>query len=127
MVSTLAINDQKRVNLNIISNSELDDIKNTQNCQTPAQFSVKLIQRLFSKEELVGRQLPISYENVKICQNSNDCLDEARINYIKWIVGKYFDKFDLIWSECRLAINKFIEFDLNLNSKYKKNDDEIIN
>jgi hypothetical protein len=116
-----AKNDQKRVNLNLISDFELDELKNSCDYNCAGQFAIKLLLRLFSTQELIGHKVPISYDTLLLKDDVNKCwyLDEARINYMKWIVGKYFDdgeKFEAIWAECRRSINTFIVCDFDYKS-----------
>ncbi len=107
--------------MNLISDAELDEIKNSCNDDFPGQFSIKLLLRLFSTEELIGHKVPISYDKLLLQDDINKYwyLDEVRINYIKWIVGIYFDdteKFEIIWDKCRRAINTFIVCDFDYKS-----------
>ena len=71
-------------------------------------FSTKLLLRVFSKEELVGHN--VSGKTFHKNLRNKVALDEERINYIKWLVEKYYDSKsnENVWKSCRKAINRVI-------------------
>lgn len=74
-------------------------------------FAAKVLLRIFNKSELIGHCVAETL-NLKSLQNK-EVLEEARINYIQWLVYTYYNCFDeekqaSIWLSCRKAINRVI-------------------
>ena len=71
-------------------------------------FSTKLLLKIFTKKELVGHN--VSGKTFHKNLRNKSALDESRINYIKWVVDKYYGAKtnENVWKSCRKAINRVI-------------------
>jgi hypothetical protein len=67
-------------------------------------FSTKVLTKIFTTEELCGHNLTSKTFHKKSLVKP--ALDEKRLNYIKWLVEKYFDNKNsiLLWKSCRKAM-----------------------
>jgi hypothetical protein len=67
-------------------------------------FSTKVLTKIFTTEELCGHNLTTKTFHKKSLVKP--ALDEKRLNYIKWLVEKYFDSKNsiLLWKSCRKAM-----------------------
>ena len=100
-------------NLNLLSNEEIIELKSL-HC-SPMIFSTKVLLKLFGKDELFS-----STNNSKTSQRlaankqqqHKPALDEARLDYIKWLIETYFRNekkpIETVWKSCRKAINRVI-------------------
>lgn len=93
----------------ILSEDQIIELKNL--CSSPMAFATKVLLRIFNKSELIGHCVAETL-SLKRLQNK-EALEEARINYIQWLVYTYYNCFDeekqaSIWLSCRKAINRVI-------------------
>ncbi|KXJ06482.1 hypothetical protein AC249_AIPGENE4632 [Exaiptasia diaphana] len=89
----------------IVSNAHnLDFFDLSKEASSDRNFAVKLVRKLFNKEELEGR-------NVRGVQGKQP-LDPARISNIKQAISRYFPvpvrNIETQWTSCRKAIDSYI-------------------
>jgi hypothetical protein len=67
-------------------------------------FSTKVLTKIFTTDELCGHNLTSKTFHKKSLVKP--ALDEKRLNYIKWLVERYFDSKNsvLLWKSCRKAM-----------------------
>lgn len=110
-----AKNLNEEMDLNLISEKDILLIKNLY-C-SPMIFATKLLQKIFTHDELCGRNLSgKTYPQVNGNPQAKKALDETRVLYIQYLVEKYFDSDDkeLLWKSCRKAIGRVLR---NLEKK----------
>ena len=91
-------------------------------------FATKVLLKVFKKEELVGHNVSGNtyHKNTK----NKQALDEDRINYIKYLVDKYYPnkKKEMIWKSCRKAINRVIRnFEIKESKLIKSIEEDNLN
>jgi hypothetical protein len=92
--------------LNLLSEKDILLIKNLY-C-SPMIFSTKVLTKLFSEDELRGHNLSSKSTGAfSQTYGYKPALDEKRLNYIRWLVEKYFDTYKnktQLWKSCRKAM-----------------------
>ena len=112
----ITVQDSAR-NLNLLSREEIVELKNL-HC-SPMVFSTKVLLKVFGKDELVGHSfasVTSSKQSQRLAaskqQLNKPALDEARLDYIKWLIETYFRNekkpIENVWKSCRKAINRII-------------------
>ena len=98
--------DDTSYDLKLLNEKEIVLIKNLY-C-SPMIFSTKILTKIFTPDELRGHNLTSKpfHKNSTI----KPVLDEKRFNYIKWLVGKYFESKNKsqVWKSCRKAMCRVI-------------------
>jgi hypothetical protein len=108
--------DFEKVDLNILSQKELVNLKNL-SC-SPMSFATKILFRLFKPEELHGHN--VSGKTLNRNMKAKLPLDPIRVGYIKFLVESWYDDKEFremlsgtsnkgdLWKSCHTAINKAI-------------------